>query len=170
MSVQDILNKVRLIGLSKVTVTGGEPLMQRVDCMHLLEELVLLGYEVSVETSGAYHPLDLIDVNWVMDWKLKNSGMDKHMRDEHFLALGFKDFVKFVVGDKKDYDEAYFVMKRLLSKGCRARFAFSPVMPSGDYMHVGLSIADLVNWMIADKIDGFVNLQLHKLTNLKEER
>src|SRR5690606_16891828 len=52
-SLERILAEVRVFGARHVTVTGGEPLAQE-DCHALLSALCDQGYEVSLETSGAF--------------------------------------------------------------------------------------------------------------------
>ena len=52
VSLKAILNKIKKFPTKYITVTGGEPLAQK-SCYKLLTKLCDIGYEVSLETSGA---------------------------------------------------------------------------------------------------------------------
>jgi len=148
----------------KVTITGGEPLLQEAE----LEELVRLlwGHHVfaTIETNGAFPIPSDWPCTWVADYKLKGSGMGKHMSLKHFDALNNDSFVKFVCANRADYEEAKAIGLKLRARNCWARFAFSPIMP-------GLDPVTLISWVIADKMtSAIVNVQIHKLLNLTEDR
>src|SRR3990167_8307792 len=53
MSVDEIIKNVEKYSTKYVTVTGGEPLAQKEECLLLLKMLCDLDYRVSLETSGA---------------------------------------------------------------------------------------------------------------------
>src|SRR3990167_11435406 len=53
MSVDAVLQEVKKYNTKYVTVTGGEPLAQKEECLRLLVILCDLQYCVSLETSGA---------------------------------------------------------------------------------------------------------------------
>ena len=147
----------------KVTITGGEPLMQGIE----LEELVRLlwGYHifVTIETNGSF-PIPVLPCTWIADYKLKGSGMGKHMQLKNFDSLNNNSYVKFVCTNRADYEEAKAVSLKLRARHCWAKFAFSPIMP-------GLDPATLIFWMTADKLtSAIVNIQIHKLLNLTEDR
>jgi hypothetical protein len=74
--------------------------------------------------------------------------------------------VKFVIGDRHDYDIAKKLTTQILpAYGCSARYAFSPLMGSG-----GLEPQILLKWMQQDKLFGVIfNTQIHKLLKLYEE-
>ncbi len=170
MSNEEILMKIEKIGCRKITITGGEPLLQAVNLSGLLVELDKRNYWVSIETNGSLSPVQtqLNNVTWVMDWKLPSSGMQENMRENNFLYLGGKDFIKFVIGNESDFDRCLEVKEYLEGKGCKARFALSPMVS-------GLSPSKLVEWIQEVKLfDVIVNLQLHKyiwpVINENEER
>jgi 7-carboxy-7-deazaguanine synthase len=169
MDVLTVSKKVEEMGHKKVTITGGEPMMQAQHVYDLSRLLDGAGYQVTIETNGSlpligYHP------SWVVDWKLANSDMSEHMDMDCFTGLREQDFVKFVVGPgvhisaNSVFEEAVYIMHRLKSKGCDARFAFSP-----DLKHVHPKW--LYSWM-QDKMekeklhDCVLNVQLHKVFQL----
>lgn len=154
-SLDDILADVRRHGARYVTVTGGEPLAQR-ECRSLLARLSDAGYRVSLETSGA---LDIagIDarVSIVMDLKTPGSGEVARNRYENIALLRPNDQVKFVIGDRADYDWSCQQLRqyRLDEK---AEVLFSPV-------YGALAPATLADWILADRLPVRMQAQLHKL-------
>ena len=163
MSVDEIVGVVKEFGgVKKVTITGGEPLLYRGELKRLLLRLRREGYRVSVETNGSLGiiplPYGVVGpwLSWVVDWKLPSSGMSKEMKVEDFVLLSPYDFVKFVVGERRDFEEAKEVMKLLREGGCEAQFAFSPVWGK-------LDPATLAMWVFREELDVVLNLQLHKI-------
>jgi len=157
MSVEEVLQKVKDIGCRKVTITGGEPLYQADELFKLTKRLFHAGYSVSIETNGSYSIQGYGVGSWVVDYKLSTSGMLKFMKEEVHRKLVVNDFVKFVLSNEEDYQEALVVKERLQEAGCHAKFAFSPV-------YEVLSPAALVEWLSRDKVfDCLVNIQLHKI-------
>jgi len=167
MSIPDILKKVKSMHIKKVTITGGEPLLQIDDLLELIIVLKNDGYQISVETNGSisWWKLDAAHVDCIIvDYKLPSSGMeDKMVSGQEFAALGVSDFIKFVIMDEKDFARAIAVYDSFKSQGCIASFAFSPV-------YGVLSPVLLLKWMMDKGLeDGILNLQLHKIIQLKED-
>ena len=108
LSIAEILHQVRSFKVNHVCVTGGEPLAQP-NVHHLLEKLCDDGYGVSLETSGAM-TVEGTDkrVDIVMDLKTPSSGEVEKNLFENIQLLGAKDQIKFVIGDRQDYDWAKF--------------------------------------------------------------
>lgn len=99
----------------------------------------------------------------MVDYKLPSSGEQDKMNLKVFEDLRPSDFVKFVVKDRVDFDEALKIKNNLNSIGrCQAKFAFSPIY--------GLMDANvLIEWLMREGVnDAILNVQLHKLLNLKE--
>ncbi len=69
--------------------------------------------------------------------------------------LGSRDEVKFVIGDRADYDYAKTVMARGDWAIKVAAILFSPVYGQ-------LAPADLAAWVLADRLPVRVQLQVHK--------
>ena len=145
--------------LKKVTITGGEPLLQP-DLPDLLDVLITAGINTSIETNGTIEPIEKYlghpQVNWVYDFKLENSGERNRMDLNSFCKLEDTDIVKFVVSNETDVEEAILVGKVLRNNGCKAKFAFSPT-------HEQLKPDDLLKFL--QKLgngDEIINLQLHK--------
>ena len=156
MTLTDILATVANFNPRYICVTGGEPLAQP-NCIPLLSALCDAGYNVSLETSGA---LDVaaVDarVSTVMDLKSPSSGEVSKNRYENIPLLAQKDQLKFVLGNRDDYEWAKF---KLDEYGLAARVGdvlFSPV-------HGDLAERDLANWIVEDNLPVRFQMQLHKL-------
>jgi 7-carboxy-7-deazaguanine synthase len=166
MTVTQVKNLVDKIGCKKVTITGGEPLLQENELEYLIYELCKDEYSITVETNGTY-PINLYPsgVHWVVDYKSSSVGHSFY-RGCNFKKLTHKDWVKFVIGSRVEYEEVLPVLKE--SRDWRASIAVGP-------MHNQLEPAKLVEWMQEDKLfHCVINLQLHKYIwpniNQKEER
>ena len=164
MSVGEVMEKVGNLPANKVTITGGEPLYQAEALYNLTKTLYFKNYYVSVETNGS-KPIQGHGVGcWIMDYKLPSSGMKSRMMWENFEFLTAKDFVKFVVMDRGDYEKALEVMIEMKGRNCHTGFAFSPVFQV-------LDPNLLIKWLYEDGVpDVIVNLQLHKFAGLREGR
>ncbi len=155
MTLEAILEQVGSHGARHVCVTGGEPLAQP-ECLALLTRLCNAGYEVSLETSGA---LDIsgVDprVSRVMDLKAPGSAESPRNRYENIALLAPHDQVKFVLASRQDYDWARFKCDEYRLAERVGDVLFSPV-------HGGLDPRQLAGWILADRLDVRLQLQLHK--------
>ncbi len=155
MGLDDILTRVSEFHARYVTMTGGEPLAQPA-CRELLARLCDVGHDVSLETSGA---LDIagIDprVSVVMDLKTPSSGEEGKNRYENVALLRAHDQVKFVIGDRKDYDWSRTKIEAH-DLAVRCEILFSPVYGQ-------LEPRILAEWVLADRLPVRVQVQLHKL-------
>jgi 7-carboxy-7-deazaguanine synthase len=154
-AIPDILAEVAVFGTRHVCVTGGEPLAQK-RCLALLTQLCDAGHEVSLETSGA---LDVAEVDArvrkVVDLKAPGSGESARNLWSNLAALGPRDQLKVVLADRVDYDWAVArVREHALPARCQV--LFSPV-------HGTLAPRELAEWILADRLDVRLQLQLHKL-------
>lgn len=156
MSVDGVVDEVKKLKCKKITITGGEPLLQKKEFEQLTSKLWYEGFKISVETNGSFPPSAYGIGSWIVDFKLPSSGNSSQMKDENFICLSSSDFVKFVIMNENDYSEAIDVMSRLRKKGCRAKFAFSPVFGTGVEKN-------LISWLSQDALfDTIVNVQIHK--------
>jgi 7-carboxy-7-deazaguanine synthase len=155
MSLDDILTRVREYACPLVQVTGGEPLLQP-DVYPLLTRLADEHETVLLETSGALS-IENVDprVVRIMDLKCPGSGEVERNHWPNIDCLTPRDEVKFVLADRADYDWATDHLRRY-DLASRCAVLFSPV-------HGRLAPLDLVQWILEDKLDVRVGLQLHKL-------
>jgi 7-carboxy-7-deazaguanine synthase len=154
MTIAEILDKVRAYGCSLVEVTGGEPLHQA-NALVLLSELCDSGYQVLLETSGAFDVSEVdTRVSIIMDVKCPGSGMVERMLWDNLERLESKDEVKFVLKDRRDYEWAREVIRRH-DLAARCPILISPVFET-------LDLRPLAEWILEDRLPVRFQIQLHK--------
>lgn len=117
---------------TRVTLTGGEPLIH--DVRALLVLLSRAGYEVNVETNGSIVIPDSFErgyfpsVFYTADYKCESSGETNAMAAECRHRLTSKDVLKFVVGSRSDMEQAEAIVREEMSRRSNyPQFYFSPV-------------------------------------------
>ena len=154
MSVEELLEIVKKSGVKLVEITGGEPLLQE-ELPELVDTLLELKYEVLVETSGSIN-IDKVDPRAVrvMDLKCPSSGMESKNDYSNIQRLTNKDEVKFVIGDREDYDWTLEIIQQYdLDK--KVAVLLSPVFDV-------LEPVTLAEWILHDKKNVRLQLQMHK--------
>ena len=155
MALDEIVAEVRAFGCPLVEVTGGEPLLQPA-CVPLLRMLCDDGFTVLLETSGS-HEIASVDprVHRIMDLKTPSSGEEKRNLYANIAHLTERDEVKFVIGSREDYEWTREKMREHeLAAKVRA-VLLSPVFGK-------IAPADIVAWMLEDKLPARFQLQMHK--------
>lgn len=154
--IDEILAKVASYNPRYICVTGGEPLAQR-ECLTLLTRLCDIGYQVSLETSGAL-PVDDVDarVVKVMDLKTPGSGEVGRNRWENIPLLTTRDQIKFVICNREDYEWARFKVDEHQLNRKVSDVLFSPSFGQ-------ITPLELAEWILADNLPVRFQLQLHKL-------
>jgi 7-carboxy-7-deazaguanine synthase len=152
--INDIIQNISQYRSKHVTVTGGEPLAQR-PCHELLSRLCDEGYQVSLETSGA---IDIANVDErvmkIVDIKTPGSEEESKNKFENLKYLNNNDQLKFVICNQSDYEWSKQKLNELkLTDYCEV--LFSPA-------HETLNPADLANWILEDKLNVRMQVQLHK--------
>lgn len=155
LSINEIITEVKKYSCNLVEITGGEPLVQMEECLELLKRLSDDGFEVMIETGGSL-PIKDIDkrVMIVMDLKCPSSGMEKKNLNENIDYLKQTDEVKFVIGNREDYEWSNEQIKKYsLTEKCNVLFSvvFDKLDP-----------VILVNWIIEDNLNVRFQLQMHK--------
>jgi 7-carboxy-7-deazaguanine synthase len=153
MSPEEILEEIKKLHYNRVCLTGGEPLLQK-DIKKLLK--ILDGYTVTIETNGSIK-LNCLDLSnrkytFVMDIKTPSSGCSREMMLDNFKLLEDRDEIKFVIGDREDYEWSKNIIFKFYKKGT---ITFSPVYNKID-------CAQMVKWLLDDRLDVRFQLQLHK--------
>lgn len=158
----EIINEVELIGVSLVTITGGEPLLQE-ETFRLTERLISEGYKVLIETNGTMSIKDIDNrAVIVLDVKTPGSGMWEEIDTSNFDHLKPADEIKFVITDRADYEWSKDMMHKYnLRSKCQVFFspAFGILLPES-----------LVKWILEDRLDVRLNLQMHKYIYGSERR
>jgi 7-carboxy-7-deazaguanine synthase len=146
-----------------VEVTGGEPLAQK-NAIPFMQELCDRGYEVMLETSGAYSVKDVPrGVKIIMDLKAPGSGeLARNLWDNLAWLKEDQDEIKIVVKDRADFD---FALQVENERKLTDSFAvlLSPV-------HNTLNLQDLANWILESGKSFRMQLQLHKYVWSPETR
>jgi 7-carboxy-7-deazaguanine synthase len=142
-------------GCKLVEVTGGEPLAQP-NVIPFMSELVERGYEVLLETSGAFPISDVPHaVKIILDVKTPASNEVKRMKwDNLELLKSGLDEVKFVICSRADFDWACQVAQD------HDLFSRVTVLASPSFNQV--SYKDLADWVLASKLPWRFQVQMHK--------
>ena len=153
-SLDELLQLARDSGVRRICVTGGEPLAQKA-CFELLTRLCDVGFDVSLETSGA---IDVAAVDprvcRVVDVKSPDSGESRRNRLENLDVLTGRDQLKFVLCSRADYDWARELLRaRPAPPACQVLFS-----PSWGQLEPRV----LAEWILADRLDVRLQVQLHK--------
>jgi len=153
-TVAELLDIARGSSVRHVCVTGGEPLAQK-SCLDLLTGLCDAGFLVSLETSGAMDvaPVDR-RVSRVVDVKTPDSGESSRNRLENLALLDEHDQLKIVLCSRADYDWARALLREhATSVRCQVLFSASWGQ---------LEPRTLAEWILADRLDVRLQVQLHK--------
>jgi len=154
-SIDEILHEIKPYQAKYITVTGGEPLAQP-ECLTLLTTLANEGYSVSLETSGALDIAQVdVRVSKVMDLKAPGSGEVHRNLNSNIAYLNRHDQVKIVITDRQDYDWAKLQCDQFCLYERVDDVLFSPA-------HGQLSPTTLAEWILADRLNVRMQLQLHK--------
>lgn len=160
MSAETLYECVKKSGSSNVTITGGEPLLQK----NIGDLLALLCRDpmlyVEVETNGSIPLGTFLSIperpSFTMDYKLSKSGMEDRMCLENLPLLTKKDTVKFVCGCREDLDRACEITREyhlVDSTNVYLSPVFGAIEPS-----------EMVEYMKENKLLGVtLQLQMHKV-------
>jgi 7-carboxy-7-deazaguanine synthase len=154
MQIDEIVDSVRSFHCQLVEITGGEPLFQP-NIHELMNRLCDEGFEVLLETGGSID-IGNIDprVKRIVDIKTPSSNMMKTNKWDNILHLKAGDEVKFVIGNRHDYEWA----KQKISEyriDNRCIVLMSAVFNE-------LEPVRLIEWILADKLNVRFQLQAHK--------
>ncbi|MDE6729934.1 MAG: putative 7-carboxy-7-deazaguanine synthase QueE [Oscillospiraceae bacterium] len=166
LTADEILNYVHKKGVTNVTLTGGEPLLQE-NIEILVEKLMKSGHQVEIETNGSISIQKLSQSSYrpdfTLDYKLPSSGMESFMLTENYNYLTQNDVVKFVAGNLVDLKKADEIIKKFsLTEKCLVYISpiFDRIRPE--------SIVKFMEFKNLNQVR--LQLQLHKLIWNPEER
>ena len=154
MTIKEIVTEIDKYKCNLVEITGGEPLMQD-EVRELMRILSERDYMLMLETGGSL-PIAVVDkrVKIIMDLKTPSSGMEKKNLYDNLNFLKKFDEVKFVIGNREDYDWSKNIIKlyKLIDK---ATVLMSPVFNE-------INNIELATWILEDKLNVRFQIQLHK--------
>lgn len=156
----EIAAYIKSTGITHVTLTGGEPLLQD-GIIGLLSRLA--EYEIHIETNGSV-PLEPFrlgnNVHFVADYKLPDSGEENRMYLPNFPLLGKGDAVKFVAASVGDLHRALEIIEKYDLVG-RTNVYFSCVFGK-------LQAVEVVDFMKNNRLNGVkLQLQMHKYIGVR---
>ncbi len=156
MTLEQIEHQLRLHRCSLVEITGGEPLLQK-ETPELVRRLLDCGYRVLLETNGS---LDISQVDSrcirIMDVKCPSSGEVEQNDLENLHRLTPADEIKFVLGDRHDYEWAREIIRRVGPALRGTTILLSAIANE-------LDRATLARWILEDSLEVRLQVQLHKI-------
>ena len=128
--------------------------MAQKEAFGLIERLCDFGFEVLIETSGSIdvEPVDR-RAKIILDVKCPGSNEEDKNYWPNLENLRPHDEIKFVIADRADYEWARSVIEQRKLTG--RTILFSPVWGE-------LDLKPLAEWMLADRVPGRLQTQLHK--------
>lgn len=157
ISIESILERAKNANVATVEITGGEPLLHD-EVPLLCRGLLEAGFRVLIETNGSLPIAKLPEkVIRIVDCKCPSSGESERMDFANFAELNPCDEVKFVIADREDYEYACEVIAKYELNSKVDNILFSPVASEL------FSPAELAEWILEDKLDVRLQLQLHKV-------
>ena len=166
MTVQDIYQYIKSTGVKNVTLTGGEPLLQKE--MNTLLRVLISDKDIrtEIETNGAVDLTPFIgDIRpvFTMDYKLPGSGQEHAIKEANFAVLGKEDTVKFVSGSREDLERAKEIIEKYDLLG-RTNVYFSPVFGA-------IEPVEIVSFLIENCMNSArLQIQMHKVIWDPKER
>ena len=155
MRISEILDSIGAFHCNMVEVTGGEPLLQD-KTPHLISSLLRKDYQVLMETNGSFD-IRMADSRCVrvMDVKCPSSGEHEKCDLRNFRHLGKRDQIKFVIGNRQDYEYARGMLNKVPSSIPTGNLLLSPIREN-------LAPAELAGWILEDRLKARLHLQLHR--------
>jgi len=172
--------------VNKVTITGGEPLLQASKLYQLVRSLLSHGLLVSIETNGSL-PIPqwrnlywVRQLCWVVDLKTEFSAGEeayRAMKTENFKNLTNNDFIKVVLADRRDFYQAIEFLRQVYWSYYKVRnvpsLALSPAFGEAtpaelfDWVMSSEEGTALRSWARKYDIRLYLNVQLHKMIEFR---
>lgn len=152
-----ILKTLKKYPCKGICLTGGEPLWQK-NSIELIKLLIKNGYSISIETSGAVPIKDVPkEAEIVMDLKTPSSRHENRNLMENLAFLKTTDSIKFVIGNKKDFDWSIAVIKKYRPN---CNLLISPIWEMKNKIPVA-------EWIKKNPYNLRLSLQMHKVLNIE---
>ena len=158
MKIDQVIKEIKKYGVKYVCITGGEPLLQEKEVETLI--ISMPGFTFEINTNGSL-PINVPfwikkdRVRYVVDYKLPSSGMWGRFLWKNVEFLDEKDDIVMVIKNREDYKIARETSKAI-KEISSANIIFSPCW--GD-----MSKQKLVKWILEDKLNARLGLQIHKV-------
>jgi 7-carboxy-7-deazaguanine synthase len=164
LEIPEILRQVSLFNCRLVEITGGEPLLQE-QTPELIATLLDQAFTVLLETNGS-RDIGVVDERCIriMDIKCPSSGESKKNHLKNLKKMTPHDEIKFVIGSREDYEYAKFILSTCLPH----RNHLKPPLLSPVFGKIDTQM--LAQWILQDRLDVRLQIQLHKLIWGPEQR
>ena len=156
LEILDIERQIRSFHCRLVEITGGEPLLQT-QTPELIRTLLDRHYTVLLETNGS-REIGVVDERCIriVDVKCPSSGESEKNQLENFDIITPNDEVKFVIGNREDFEYANSFISTHLSR----RNGLKPPLISPVFGR--MNPESLAQWILEDHLDARLQIQLHK--------
>jgi 7-carboxy-7-deazaguanine synthase len=159
MSIREIVREVGKYPCRSVSITGGEPLVQKKELLELVNQLKALDYRIQMNTNGTIFDKEIFKLADLisMDCKCPSSGMksDLDVLEKTIKLFEPKSQFKFIISNKKDYEYAKKIVSSSLQKA--SRVIFQPEWNSRKFAQ------KLVESVTRDSLSARVILQQQKM-------
>ena len=165
LTEDELVDYVRRTEVKNVTLTGGEPLIQKDIDKLLLAFALEDDIRVEIETNGAVDLAAFCEERpvFTMDYKLPSSGCEEHMITENMELLEKNDTVKFVSGSQEDLLKALELI-RTYDLTNRCHVYLSPVFGA-------IEPVQIVEFMLKHRLNSVrLQIQMHKVIWDPDER
>ena len=155
MTLSEIMERVKGHECKNICITGGEPLLQK-NINKLINMLKKDLFNVFVETNGSLN-IDTLPkgIVRIVDIKCPGSGMEHKMDWGNIKRVKRKDEVKFIISSKVDYEWAREITNKYkITSNATVLFGL---------VHGGLKPSTLASWILKDRLNVRLHLQLHKI-------
>lgn len=158
MTTEQVIKQIEQIGCPKITLTGGEPLLQPIDDLLKIATL----FQSSIETNGT---LPIAPITGLIDSVVMNYKRQSPPLIENFLWLGKGDYFKIMI-DSPDMLQNNSIPDIIaLVRGREIRhwptIALSPVLNT-------VSAAQIIEFIQEHKLWNVkLNVQLHKFIGVR---
>jgi len=163
---EEVANKIAEITAfpKRVCITGGEPGVQ-IQSLHILVDLLVdMGYDVSIETNGSFSNSYMPQCPLIIDYKLPSSGMQDSFDDSNFVDVGENDWLKMVIATKNDLN--YIILNDIIGRA-QVKYKNRIILSIIDKTHIegsdNISLKELAEWVMNHGFDVRIQKQLHKL-------
>ncbi len=154
LGIDEIIRQVKRFPTRQVCITGGEPLLQK-DLSSLMEQLIILHYEILIETNGSKEINQFLSekkISLSVDIKCPSSGMQSKMMLANIKKLRSSDQLKFVIQTQNDFEFSCAILQKYRPN---CQIFFQPVW--------GFDPKVLAKWILDRGITVRLGLQLHKI-------
>ncbi len=184
MEISEIMNRVAVYKSPLIEITGGEPLLQK-DTPFFITSLLEYGYNVLLETNGSFD-IGMVDERCIriIDIKCPSSNESEKNDFNNLNLLTHKDQIKFVIGDREDYEYAkkiireikqpdfpvgnilfspkdYEYAKKIIREIKQPDFPVGNILFSPIFGKISPDI--LAKWILNDRLQVRLHIQLHKI-------